>query len=103
LISLIGLSVFFNFNVRNFGAGIFTFDFKGLFSVYSAVVVVCEGWVRERAILKGPPSGTVGVSLPLGGRKKRHRNLHGLRRSWDLHHNPISGSTSEELPSRTLL
>jgi hypothetical protein len=38
--------------------------------VDSTVVVVCEGWGREGAILKGPPSGTVGVSLPLGGKKE---------------------------------
>jgi hypothetical protein len=37
----------------------------------SAVVVAYEGWVRERAILKGLPSGTVGVSLPLGGEKEK--------------------------------
>jgi hypothetical protein len=101
LISLIVFSVFFSLKVRNFGAGIFTFDFKGLLSVDSAVVVVCERWGRERAILKVSPSGFVGVSLPLRGKNKIHRKLHGLHRCRDLHHDPISGSTSEDLPSRT--
>jgi hypothetical protein len=70
LISFIVFSVVINLKVRNFRAGIFTFEFKGLLSVDSAVVVVCEGWGRERAILKGPPSGTIGISLPLGGKRK---------------------------------
>jgi hypothetical protein len=62
--------VFFNLKVRNFAVGIFAFDFKGLLSMDRTVIVVCEGWGRERAILKGPPSGTVGVSLQLGGKRK---------------------------------
>jgi hypothetical protein len=68
----------------------------------SAVVVVCEGRGREGAILKGPPSGTVGVSLPLGG-KRKDTGIFTVCAGVGTSTTTRSRSTSEELPSRTLL
>jgi hypothetical protein len=70
--------------------------------VDSAVVVVCEGWGRERAILKGNPSGTVGVSLPLRG-KRKDTGIFTVCVGVGPSSKPISRNISEELPSETLL